>query len=259
MHPVLNRFYADFLLPSKRKVYENLLKTASAQDYQTIGISDFFSGKHHNEQGRLLILRHDIDTDPESARIFHLTEQKLNMGASYYFRLSTLNVPLMREIHNSGSEVGYHYEELSDYCKKYRIKDPEKAIREFSNIRSFFLENLAMVEKKIGFKITSAASHGDFVNRYLKLPNHSFVTDELLKEAGLVCECYNPSLLEKYSFIASDAQYPKIYRPESPEFALKNKLPVVYLLTHPRHWFPAPLSNLKDNLKRMLAGIQYNF
>ena len=38
-------------------------------------------------------------------------------GGSYFFRRSTWDVGLMRELADAGREVGYHYEELATLVK----------------------------------------------------------------------------------------------------------------------------------------------
>lgn len=71
--------------------------------------------------------RHDIDTDVGGARAFFEIEKALGIRASYYFRLSTIDRDLMREINSYGSEVGYHYEELATHAKRYGLNTPAVA------------------------------------------------------------------------------------------------------------------------------------
>mgnify|MGYP006145381963 CR=1 FL=1 len=64
----------------------------------------------------VLVHRHDIDTDLPTARRMFALEQKHGVRASYYFRLSTLDFGLMRDIERYGSEASYHYEEIATYA-----------------------------------------------------------------------------------------------------------------------------------------------
>ncbi len=44
-----------------------------------------------------------------TAKKFFEIENKYNVKASYYFRLSTLDYKFMKEIHEYGSEASYHF------------------------------------------------------------------------------------------------------------------------------------------------------
>ena len=80
------------------------------------------SGMIINYRGRLakkiLVLRHDIDTDPRTAWLMAQIEKKYGFLGTYYCRLSTANDKYMQLIAEMGHEVSYHYEEIASYSKK---------------------------------------------------------------------------------------------------------------------------------------------
>jgi hypothetical protein len=255
-----HRIYSDFLLPSRMKEYSLLLNTAITNGYQFLTIPDYFERLQQNKinsTDKIFIHRHDIDTDPATARKFFEAEQECGVKTSYYFRKQNLDIRLFNDVSEAGHEAGYHYEELSDYCKEKNIHSVEEIKSHYNEIESRFLANLLQIEKKVGRKITSIAAHGDFVNRKLNLPNYSFITSEIMKKAGLHLECYNPVLLNSFGYIGSDIPYPKFYHPHSPFEALENGVTIIYFLSHPRHWRSNISINLKDNVQRVIEGRKY--
>lgn len=255
---VLNRIYSDYFLPSRLGEYERLLSTAVKEGYRHLTIPEFYSlAKSNSLTEKYFIHRHDIDTDVSTAREMFLIEKKLGVKTSYYFRLSTIDVALMNDIRNSGSEAGYHFEELSDYCKAKKIKTAEEAKKHYNEIRDNFSGNFSALEKKVGFKIKTIASHGDFVNRIIGVSNFDFITRELMDRNGIDFECYDDLLLKNYGTILSDSGYPEFYHPSNPFDAIKKNHPRIYLLTHPRHWRKAIIENTADNFSRFIQGFKY--
>ena len=247
-------------MPSRLEEYEKIIQTAKASGYEHLTIPEFYHKIKKSELApdkKYFIHRHDIDTDTNTARFFFEIEKKHEVKTSYYFRLSTLDINLMCEIQKYGSEVGYHYEELAQYCKDHKVKSAQEIKKHFAPIRDQFKENFKRVEAKVGFKIKSIVSHGDFVNRKTGVPNHEFITSELMEELEIELEGYDPLLLEQYKIVLSDSIYPDNYTPQNPFDCLSERHKVIYLLTHPRHWKVARWINTKDNLQRLIEGIKY--
>ncbi|MEY4595334.1 MAG: hypothetical protein RIQ47_1744 [Bacteroidota bacterium] len=256
---LFHRIRSDYFLSSRMNEYKLLLQTALDTGYSHQTLPEFFnsviSGKR---DGKIFIHRHDIDTDPATARRFFEIEQKLGVRSSFYFRLSTLDIPLMKEIHGYGSEVGYHYEELATFCKRNKVKSSERVNEFYPQIRTDFTNNFNRLQDKLGFKLKSVASHGDFVNRKIGVPNYSVLNQQLLSELGIEFECYDKRLLDAYSMALSDTISPNFYKPNSPFESIRESRQVIYLLTHPRHWYCSPLSNTHENITRLVEGIKFS-
>jgi hypothetical protein len=255
---IFNRIYADYLMPSRLGEYQRLLQTALDAGYRHLTLSEYFKevleGK---DTGKCFLHRHDIDTDVSTARKMFEIENKLGVKTSFYFRLNTLDYALMQEIHVYGSEVGYHYEELAQYCKNKRIMDPIEVEKHFDEIQELFYLNFSRIQDLCAFKINTIASHGDFVNRKLGIANHAFITQSLLDKCNIDFECYDARLINSIDVLFSDTHYPRYYLPSNPFDAMKTNHKVIYLLSHTRHWRTAPLENTMDNLKRLWEGINY--
>lgn len=261
MKRIWNRVYSDFLMPSRLDEYEAILKAALAQGYEIHSVISFWRAAQVglSPKNRYLICRHDIDTDVETADDMFRIERKLGVRATYYFRLSTINVKLMQSIQNEGSEASYHYEELATYAKKHGLVTREQVTSQIDRIRDLFRTNLMELKQRTGLPMGSVASHGDFVNRALGMPNWELLNSELRTELGIEVETYDSSLMNLYSSTHTDMHYPKYWRTESPLLAIQQEVPAVHVLTHPRHWRTAPLENLIDDAKRLYEDLVYRY
>ncbi len=107
-----------------------------------------------------VILRHDVDYDPEVARNMAIVEKESGVKSTFFALTSDTSLHLWRneenrkrmiglyqEIQEMGHEVGLHYDFLGDYFAL--DKEPEENVKE---VLSVFREN--------GLRISGCASHG---------------------------------------------------------------------------------------------------
>ncbi|MCL0034122.1 hypothetical protein M1M94_01330 [Thermodesulfovibrionales bacterium] len=226
--------------------------------FKHITLMEFFDLVKNNNASRFkkyFIHRHDIDIDVKAAKKIFEIEKNHNIKSTYYFRLATLDIKLMQEINEFGSEASYHFEEIATYCKTNHIKTKQEVLENIDKAKEMFKKNIKAIEKKLGFKIESVASHGDFVNRKLKLINNEITKDmELRKELGIKVEAYDDIVMKNIDVYISDAPYPKFYSPVSPFSAIKEKN-IICMLTHPENWHTCPVENTKNNFKRVWEGL----
>lgn len=64
-------------------------------------------------KGRDLTLRHDVDKRPQHSLRTARIEAGLGLHGIYYFRVSTMDAEVIRQIAALGHEIGYHYESLT--------------------------------------------------------------------------------------------------------------------------------------------------
>lgn len=249
-------------MPDRFGVYRNILEAALKKGYEHLSLIQFYelviSGKL-NEKKKIFIHRHDIDTDAKAASVFFEIEKSLNVKSSYYFRLSTLDISLMKEINSFGGEASYHYEEIASYCKRYRIRKKEQVIQNLPEIKEMFRMNFRSIETRLGYKLQTVASHGDFVNRKLKIANHFLLQQDLRDELNIAAEAYDSVITSHYSVTVSDKPHPVCFSPANPLEVIERDYHIIYLITHPRHWRTNFIVNTKDNLLRFKEGICYNF
>jgi len=257
---LVNRFYGDFLMPSRLGFYERILNLAIDSGYQIITLAKFIelvNLKILGKESKYFILRHDIDTDISTAKQFFNIEKNNGIRSTYYFRLSTLDISLMKEINGFGSEASYHYEEIATYAKKNNIKDKQGIYNNISIIRQMFISNFKKIEGMLGYKLLTVAAHGDFANRYLKMPNYELLDDSIRKELGIIAEAYDPIFEQFQKARITDIPYPYFFRPYSPIEAIKLDLQIIYFLVHPRQWRVNRKDNFKFNVQRTWEGLIY--
>jgi hypothetical protein len=257
MTTMLGRLYCDYLMPSQLAAYEQLVRQAQGAGYIQTSVRGYVdlirAGRCPDD--KVLVHRHDIDTDLRTTRKLFDIEKKHGITSSFYFRLSTLDIDLMREIEDYGSEASYHYEEMASYAKKNRIKDPAALRSHMEAIRAEFVANFSHIEQRLGKKMRTVASHGDFVNRRLKITNTEILDDAQLRDAcGIVCEAYDRALLDHIDIYISDRPAPQYYYPSAPVGAI-HALRRICLVTHPRQVETNWKENTKDNLFRFYEGL----
>jgi len=259
---VKNRIFEDFLMPSRLGEYEQMLKCALEHEYQTYSILQFWKiteGGKKLPPGNILILRHDIDTDVSTAEQMWNIENSLHVTSTYYFRLSTLDIQLMKRIEGAGSEASYHYEELAAICKRDRLRSLEEIQRRLHDIRELFSQNIKQLRERTGLPMRSVASHGDFMNRKLGVRNVLILQDtDFRKEVDIDVEAYDGSAMNLVESQYTDIPYPTFWKPSDPQSAFKNNVRVVYILVHPRHWRTAVIENLTDDIRRLYEQIRYS-
>jgi len=258
---VWNRIHADFLMPSRLGDYARFLETALAATYSVTGIERFWrlaTGPSGLPAGRYFVLRHDVDTDPRTAGAMWRIERSLDVTSSYFFRLSTRDDALMTEIAAGGGEVGYHYEEISTVAKQRRLRTREEALRALPEARQRFRANLGALRSGTGLPLRVAASHGDFVNRRLEVPNSTILDDRAFRrEVGIELEGYDDDLISRMPVRSTDSAPPQRWRYADPVAAIARGEPVIYTLVHPRHWRAARAVNARDDIKRLWEGLAY--
>lgn len=258
---VWHRVYADFLMPSRLPTYRRLLETFLEAEYVVVSIEtywDLIKTGMLDPGKRTVILRHDIDTDPGTGRRMWEIEQDLGVGGSFFFRLSTVDEALMRAIAESGGHASYHYEELATVSKRHRIRTSADVDRYLGEARDEFRGNLAFLRRRTGLPLNIVASHGDFVNRRLGVPNWHLLTDTgFRRDVGVDLETYDEAIMSYVTSRHSDTLHPRYWMPEDPHAAITRGERVIYLLVHPRHWRVARGVNVKDDATRFWESVAY--
>lgn len=256
-----DRVYSDFLMGSRLGAYRRLLKAVLRAGYQISSVGNVWrligDGGLDPTQ-RHLVLRHDVDTDPRTAAAMWDIDRGLGVESSYFFRLSTLAPALMADIAGGGSEVSYHYEELSSVAKRRRLRTASDALAALPEARDLFAANLVRLRATTGLPMRVVAAHGDFVNRRLGIPNWRVVEEPVFRrELGIDLEKYDEAFLRHLPSRHIDAPPPVGWEPSDPAAAIAAGVPVVSVLVHPRHWRAAPAVNARDDVRRVLEGVHY--
>jgi hypothetical protein len=258
---VAHRIYADFLMPSRLGDFRQMLERVLRAGYTVVSVETFWdlivSGRLDNS-GRYMILRHDIDTDPGTARAMWEIERSLAVQGSFFFRLSTIDIPLMNTIASAGSSASYHYEEVATVAKRRRIRTAGGVAQLLREAREDFLLNITRLRTATGLPMAVVASHGDFVNRRIGVPNWVILADRGFRDdAGVVLETYDEAIMGCVTSRHSDTLHPRYWIPGDPQEAIDRDESVVYLLVHPRHWRAARSVNARDDAVRFVEAVRY--
>jgi hypothetical protein len=258
---VRRRIYTDFLMPSRLGEYRHLLESALEAGYVPVSIERYWPlvtegaldpAKHY------LILRHDIDTDPQTAALMWRIERSLGIESSHFFRLSTLDVELMRAIEHGGGRASYHYEELATVARRRRPRNHDEAALLIPEARALFALNLARLRMRTGLPMDVVASHGDFLNRKLVIKNTTILADTAFRrEMGITIEPYDKAFLATVSSYHRDALPPAPWMHGDPFAAIARAEPVMYVLIHPRPWRKNLRVNALDDLNRLRDEVLY--
>src|SRR5215475_11771773 len=257
------RIYADFFMPSRLETYREFLCNAIYRGYEICSI-DFLwqkikSNGEIESQKKYLVLRHDVDTDTATAKVMWHLEKSLNVKSSYYFRLSTVDIDLMQKIALAGGEASYHFEEIATLATKKRLKRREDILPYMPYIRSMFKDNLNLLRKKSNLPMKIVASHGDFVNRKLGMPNWEILQDNSFRhEVNIELEVYDHAFSQYITSRHSDTSFPHFWQPGNPLQAVQTGMHIIYVLVHPRSWRANPRENFRDDIKRAWEGFCYS-
>ena len=188
---------------------EKMIEELLVNGYKYITFREYKKSLDFNRvSGKYFINRHNTDTDIATAKEFFRIEKKHRVKTIYYFRLSALDFEFMREIEVYGSEASYYFEEIAQSAKDNYIK--------FKNeIKKEFIENVLMIEDKLGIKIESLYLHKDFVNRKLDIINNKITKDiKLRDELGIIYETYDKDIMENFDIYIFDKSYSQFYTPK---------------------------------------------
>ena len=246
------RLYGHYLMPSRLHEYRRIVQRAQALGYVQLSLRELVTRPAHERPPRYLVHRHDIDSDVRTARKFFTIEREHGITASYYFRLSTLDRAFMQQIEQYGSEASYHYEEIADYAKRHHLKDAAALRARLDEIRQQFLANARQVASLLGRMPVTVASHGDFVNRRLKIINCELLNDPAVRAAsGVRFDAYDADVLSLFDAYISDRPPPRWYTP-CPIGQVLGQAQRICLLTHPVQWETNWRENSRLDWRRLI-------
>lgn len=249
---IKQRFYNDFLRPSKEDEYEKILQCACDNGYEFHTVLSFEKMVAHGvEHGKkYLIMRRDVDTaDLKILRKMLALEKEYGARATYYFRWNTIEKQLMKEIVEAGGEASYHFEEIATYCYKHHIRHKDEMLKHIEWIRELFISMYAKFKEKTGQPCLTIASHGDYVNTKFKYANRELIDGRVRKLCGIIREAYDPERMDLITCRIADQTEGERFTSKAIAAIERGEL-VIELLTHPRQWNSPVWVNLKEEINR---------
>jgi hypothetical protein len=250
------RIYHDFLMPSQLDKWKTLLSFAKRKGYEFIPIRDFIvrikESSFVASNRKYFIVRHDVDSGLSILRNMWLIEKQMGVKSTYYFRLSTVDVPLMKDIESCGSEASYHYEELATYAKRKGLMSRVDITEHMEEIKALFKKNIYWLRRITGLSMITVASHGDFINRKLGVINHEILKDvAFMNECNIDFEAYDENFIRFITNRYSDSLTSAFWFTSSLFDAIMRNESVIYCLVHPNNWGSDFFENFINNLWRL--------
>jgi len=236
-------------IPHYRALLDHLVE--SGYSFRTLGEFAVSVDRREAISIPVCLMRNDIDSDPAGAALMFACDRAAGVRATYFFRLSTLDVGLVCRIADAGAEVGYHFEEIATVAKRLGLRTREKVDAHMELIRNEFRSNLIDFASKTGLRPRVVAAHGDFANRRLGVPNHYLLNQELMDELGIVADAYDARIHGNLEARFSDWPAPRWWNPADPVTALQDRPATISILVHPRQWSCNPALNLRLDLGRL--------
>jgi hypothetical protein len=238
---------------SRLSDYRALLRFLVDTGYTFPTLSEFALAIDRNDpvSAPVCLLRNDVDSDPGGAAQMFACDREAGVRATYFFRLSTLDVELAREIAASGGDVGYHFEEIATVAKRLGLRTREQIDSHIDLIRQEFSANFRDFAAKTGLAPKVVAAHGDFANRRIGVPNHYLLNRELMSELGIVADAYDARIHGDLQARFSDWPAPRWWNPADPMGSLADRPTAISILVHPRQWTCNAALNIRLDARRL--------
>ncbi|MFT3800666.1 MAG: hypothetical protein QM766_05540 [Burkholderiaceae bacterium] len=249
-------------MPTRLPEYRRLLTTALDHGYRVISVEEWarlLDQPPGPSIGKLMVMRHDVDTDAALTIKWSEIERDAGVGASYFYRQTTMDGRVIEAVMRAGFHVSYHFEEIAEVAKERRLGS-EQAIRQhMPEMQQRFARNLDAMRARFGLDGRIVCSHGDWMNRRLGVRNLELLRDPAFRQqAGVDYETYDEALMTPLNGYYTDSQPPSYWRRSgSPFDAIHAGITPIGVLTHPRQWQPNFASNTAETWRRISEGLAY--
>lgn len=255
----MNRFelFFSYLRNNRICEYKKIIETAINNNYEIVSLRDYAENKFNKSQ-KILILRHDIDHISKGSRMMLDIEKSFSVHSSFYFRNSTYQPLLMKEIENYGSEASLHFEPIADFIKanpEIRTKEDLFKTNFQERCLNVLKSNIERFRLLCDLPCTTIASHGEYENSLVKTPNNYLTENEsTYASLGIKLEAYNKNFINQITCYISDSpiEINEGYKyGTSPIKAITRNEPLILFLSHPNHWH----YNFKPLVRKLIKAI----
>ncbi len=254
------RLFIEYFKNNRISEYDNIIKKAIDNNYEIISLRDYIE-ERYDEEKKLFILRHDIDHFSDGTKMMFNIEKKYGVTSSFYFRNSTYEPKLMKEIEVYGSEASLHFEPIADFVKANpSIKTKDNLFKtDFQDkCLSILKADLDRFRFLCDLPCVTIASHGERENSLVQTPNN-YLTEDIstYKYLGIKLEAYNKEMLDKVTCYISDVPIEEnggFRYGITPIEAIENGEEFIMFLSHPNHWHYSTWRQCKKLVKVLIKN-----
>jgi hypothetical protein len=166
------------------KLYEKMLATLQNAGYRFLRYKEFSVG--NDRDGKVVILRHDVDAKPRHSLQLALVENRLGITGTYYVRMkkTSFDENVINSLVELGNEIGYHYEDLA-VCKG-----------DCSMAWDTFRHHLGLLRNH--YNVTTICMHGSPLSRF---DNKCLWEKYNYRDAGIFAEMYLDTDFTKVGYL----------------------------------------------------------
>ena len=250
--------------------HKQLLKTLISQGFTFIPLIDYLQGQNSH---KTVILRHDVEQRHKKALHFAQIQNQLGLKGTYYFRLlpKWFNPKVIKEIHELGHEIGYHYDDLSqckgDFTKAIlRFEQNLKILRNIAPVKTICMDGspLSPYDNKDLWKIYNYKDYGIIGEPYFDIDFNQFF---YLTDTGRRWDGWKVSMRDKLPQQEKWIKQGLVFHSMNDiiQTLKENRLPDQMMITlHPQRWNNKILpwlkelvwQNVKNQGKRILIRVR---
>ena len=191
--------------------YRELVRAFVESGYRITTVREYLET---HPEGKVLVLRHDVDEQPQNALKMAEAEKELGVNATYYFRRvpKSDHPDIIRKIAEMGHEIGYHYEDLT-----LSEGDVPKAIESFARNLAYFRQY---------YPVKTVCMHGSSSSRF---DNREIWKQVQLADYDLIGEPYLSFDFNKVYYLTDTG-----YAWDGGKFAVRDKVDSPFSLSFHR-------------------------
>ncbi|AUM96878.1 TPA: hypothetical protein LA742_000504 [Clostridium botulinum] len=228
--------FKNIFLNNRFDYYDYYIKLAKEKGYIVTSFIDYLQN-YKKTDNKVLILRHDVDSNTINTKLMFEIEKSNNVKATYYFRWCTINYDIIKKMNELGFEVGLHYETLASYCVENNINELSDDI--IKTCRKELKEEIKEFKNNTNIDIKTIANHGHPKNVELGASNNILLENEKYKDYGIICEAYDKEFYKTVTTHIMDNNvmfnYGFSYK-SNPIDAMNSGDKLIVFLAHPEHW-----------------------
>ena len=189
--------------------YRRLLRSFLDGGYQIVPVQVYLE---KDCQGKVIVLRHDVDELPRNALKMAEAEHALGICATYYFRRvpKSDHPEVISRIASMGHEIGYHYEDLSK-----TEGEMERALESFKTNLEYFRQF---------YPVKTVCMHGSSSSRF---DNKEIWSHVHLTDFGLIGEPYISFDFDKVFYLTDTG-----YAWDGGKYAVRDKVGNTFCLSY---------------------------